>query len=86
MRWQLVPAWWKNPLNKVLATFNAKVETEATSPMFRDAYKRRRCVIPASDYYKWTGPKQPHLFTAVDGSPILALPGLWDRRKEPLDT
>jgi hypothetical protein len=49
-------------------------------------YKRRRCVIPASGYYKSTGPKQakqPHLFTAVDGSPILALAGLWDRWKNP---
>jgi putative SOS response-associated peptidase YedK len=86
MRWQLIPGWWKQPLNKVPATFNAKVETVATSPVFRDAYKRRRCVIPASGYYEWTGPKQakqPHLFTAVDGSPILALAGLWDRWRNP---
>src|SRR6266849_2041745 len=54
--------------------------------MFREALQRRRCIIPASGFYEWTGEKgdkQPHLFTAADGSPILAFAGLWDRWRDP---
>src|ERR1700677_1565543 len=50
--------------------------------MFRESFKRRRCIIPASGFFEWTDEadgKQPHLFTAADGSPILAFAGLWDR-------
>lgn len=53
--------------------------------MFRGAFKERRCIIPASGFYEWTsakGDKQPHLFTAADGSPILAFAGLWDRWRD----
>jgi putative SOS response-associated peptidase YedK len=65
---------------------NAAVETVDVKPMFRDAYKKRRCVVPVSGFYEWTGPKtnrQPHLFTAADGSPLIALAGLWDSWKDP---
>ena len=82
MRWGLVPVWWKKPLKDVPATFNARVETVAQKPMFRDAFKKRRCIIPASGFFEWTGgkgEKVPHLFTAGDGSPVLAFAGLWDR-------
>lgn len=88
MRWGLVPFFWKKPLKDVPATFNARAETVADKPMFRDAFKRRRCIVPASGFYEWTGgkgAKQPHLFTAADGSPILAFAGLWDRWRSPED-
>ena len=65
-----------------LATFNARVERVATKPMFRDAFKRHRCLIPASGYYEWEDTpdgKHPHYFTARDGSPVLTMAGLWDR-------
>jgi putative SOS response-associated peptidase YedK len=87
MRWGLVPAWWKKPLKEVPATFNARAESVADRPMFRDAFKSRRCIVPASGFFEWTGAKgakQPHLFTAADGSPLLAFAGLWDRWKDPL--
>lgn len=75
MRWGLVPAWWKKSVKELPATFNARAESVVDKPMFRDAFRRRRCIIPASGFYEWTGERttqQPHLFTAVDGSPILA--------------
>src|SRR4051794_16377667 len=49
-------------------------------------FKERRCIIPANGFYEWTGEKgakQPHLFTAADGSPVLAFAGLWDRWLDP---
>ena len=85
MRWGLIPAWWAKSLKEIPATFNARAESVADKPMFRDAFKGQRCIIPASGFYEWTGDKgnkQPHLFTAADGSPILAFAGLWDRWRD----
>src|SRR3954452_15165540 len=82
MRWGLIPGWWKKTVKEVPATFNARAESVADKPMFRNAFKERRCIIPASGFYEWTGEKgakQPHLFTAADGSPVLAFAGVWDR-------
>jgi putative SOS response-associated peptidase YedK len=87
MRWGLVPFFWKKTLKDVPPTFNARAETVADKPMFREAFKRRRCIIPASGFFEWTGEKgdkQPHLFTAADGSPILAFAGLWDNSRDPV--
>jgi putative SOS response-associated peptidase YedK len=82
MRWGLVPAWWSKPLKELrAATFNARAETAAEKPFFREAFRRGRCLIPVSGYYEWEDTpagKQPHYFTARDGSPILTMAGLWD--------
>ncbi len=78
MRWGLAPSWWKKPLSELPATFNARAEAVAEKPS-------RRCIIPASGFYKWTGAKgtkTPHYFSAPDGRP-LALAGLWERWSEP---
>ncbi len=86
MRWGLVPFFWKKPLKEVPATFNARAETVSEKPMFREAFRRRRCIIPASGFFEWTGEKgdkTPHLFSARDGSPVLAFAGLWDRWRNP---
>jgi putative SOS response-associated peptidase YedK len=82
MRWGLVPAWWQKPLKEMkLATFNARAETVTQKPMFREAFKRNRCLIPASGYYEWedapTG-KQPHYFTRRDGK-IVTVAGIWNQ-------
>jgi putative SOS response-associated peptidase YedK len=76
MRWGLVPFFWKKSLKEMPATFKARAETVPEKPMFRDAFKKRRCTIPASGFFELTGEKgdkQPHLFTAADGSPTLVL-------------
>jgi putative SOS response-associated peptidase YedK len=85
MRWGLVPWWWNKPLKELrMATFNARAETVETKPVFRDAFKRSRCLIPMSGYYEWQdipSGKQPYYFSAADGSPILIAAGLWDEWK-----
>ncbi|PZU87874.1 MAG: DUF159 family protein [Chelatococcus sp.] len=84
-RWQLVPGWWSKSLKDLPATFNARVETVDTAPMFRNAFKARRCIIPASGFFEWTGEKgdkTPHFISAADGN-LLGLAGLWDRWKSP---
>jgi putative SOS response-associated peptidase YedK len=67
------------------ASFNARAETVAAKPMFRDAFKRNRCVIPASGYYEWLkrpDGRQPYFISPADGG-ILSFAGLWDRWKNP---
>ena len=85
MRWGLVPSWWKKSLKEVPATFNARAETVADKPMFRDAFRRHRCIIPASGYYEWRqtpGGRQPYYISAADGG-VLSFAGLWDRWTNP---
>ena len=85
MRWGLVPVWWKKPLSELPSTFNARAETVAEKPMFRSAFKSRRCIIPASGFYEWTGKKgakTPHYFSSPNGEP-LALAGLWESAANP---
>jgi putative SOS response-associated peptidase YedK len=85
MRQGLVPWWWSKPLKELRAsTINARAETVETKPFFRDAFKRSRCLIPASGYYEWkaeAGGKQPYYFTRADGDP-LTFAGLWDEWKD----
>jgi putative SOS response-associated peptidase YedK len=70
--------------SRAAATFNARAETVAEKPFFRDAFRRTRCLIPASGYYEWqdtaTG-KQPWYFTRADGEPM-TFAGLWDEWKD----
>jgi len=85
MRWGLIPYWWKKAVKRLPATFNARAESVADKPMFRDAFKRHRCIIPASGYYEWIARpdgKQPYFISAADGG-VLNFAGLWDRWKTP---
>jgi putative SOS response-associated peptidase YedK len=81
MRWGLIPAWWSKPLKEMkLVTFNARSETVDTKPMFRAAFKKNRCIIPASGYYEWQTigkEKLPWYFTAKH-EPILSIAGIWN--------
>jgi len=85
MRWGLIPGWWKKTATEVPSTFNARAETVAQKPMFRSAFKRSRCIVPASGYYEWRaaeGGKQPYFISAADGA-VLSIAGLWDQWKDP---
>ncbi len=83
MRWGLVPFFAKSLADfKGFSTFNAKAETVATQPTWRDPFKRgRRCLVPADGFYEWKilGPKekQPYAFS-VDQDSTFAFAGLWD--------
>ena len=94
LRWGLVPAWNKEPdLNKIkFKLINARAETAADKPSFRNAFAKRRCLIPASMFYEWQTigkAKQPLRFTLADNKPF-AMAGLWERwispQGEPLDS
>ncbi|MEK8121678.1 SOS response-associated peptidase [Methylocystis sp. IM4] len=85
MRWGLAPSWWKKTLKELPSTFNARAESVAEKSMFRSAFKSRRCVIPASGYYEWTGKsgaKTPHYFSSTFGEPLL-FAGLWESWRDP---
>ena len=85
MRWGLIPGWWKKTAKEVPSTFNARAETVAQKPMFRSAFKRTRCIVPASGYYEWRkveGGKQPYFISAANGE-VLSIAGLWDEWKDP---
>lgn len=83
-RWGLVPFWSKD-LKAGSRMFNARAETLTTSPAFRDAFKRRRCLVPVDAFYEWKREgkvRQPYLIGRDDGRP-LALAGLWAGWKDP---
>jgi len=85
MRWGIIPGWWKKTAKEVPPTFNARAETVAQKPMFRSAFKRTRCIVPASGYYEWhaaEGGKQPYFISVAEGA-VLSIAGLWDQWKEP---
>jgi putative SOS response-associated peptidase YedK len=78
-RWWLVP-WWEKQMPKA-ATFNARSETVETSGSFKDAFKSKRCLIPADGFYEWTknpadGGRDPwHIF--LPGPSPFSFAGLW---------
>jgi putative SOS response-associated peptidase YedK len=83
-RWGLIPHWAEDP--KIAGrTFNARAETIAATPAFRDAFRRRRCLVPVDSFYEWrreNGVRQPHRILRADGLP-LALAGLWAGWRDP---
>ena len=84
MRWGLIPFWAKDS-SVAASMINARSETAATKPAFRDALKSRRCLIPADGFYEWmrTGKrKQPFCFEVNEGK-LLAFAGLWEGWKDP---
>jgi putative SOS response-associated peptidase YedK len=83
VRWGLVPRWAKDPSIGARMN-NARAETVAVKPSFREAYRRRRCLIPASGFYEWKaegGRKQPYYIYPA-GAEVFAFAGLWERWQE----
>ncbi len=87
LRWGLVPLWAKD-LSFGPKCINARSETVATNNIFRDAFARRRCLVPADAFYEWrktgAGKKQPYAIMPQEGD-IFAFAGLWERWKNPAD-
>ena len=84
MRWGLIPYWAKDA--KIgYSTINAKAETVATAPAFREAFKRRRCLVPADAFYEWQKldpkHKQPFAIALASREPY-GFAGLWERWKD----
>lgn len=86
MRWGIIPRWFGKPLKEwKVASFNARVETVTTKPAFKEAFRRHRCLIPASGYYEWQDTpdgKQPYHFTRRDGE-LITIAGIWDEWRNP---
>lgn len=84
MRWGLIPFWSKDP-KLGYKMINARAEGIAEKPAFREALKKRRCLIPADGFYEWQksgAAKRPFCFTLADDNPF-AFAGLWERWKDP---
>lgn len=83
-RWWLTPFWSKTSSPR-LGGFNARCETLSTSRVFGEPFRRRRCVVPVSGFYEWSGApagRVPHYVRRLDETPLL-LAGVWDRWREP---
>ena len=82
--WGLVPSWAKEK-SIGARMINARSETLGEKPSFRNAYKRRRCLVLADGYYEWqrTGSvKQPYFISFASGEPF-GMAGLWERWRDP---
>ncbi|MFH1296794.1 MAG: SOS response-associated peptidase [Bacteroidota bacterium] len=78
-RWGLIPFWAKDPSigNKLI---NAKAETITGKPSFKNAFRRRRCLVPADGFYEWkkNAAKTPYRIVLKDGAPF-AMAGIWEK-------
>lgn len=87
-RWGLLGPWMKEA-NDPGRQINARSESAAEKPMFRDSFKKGRCLVPATAFYEWqkaaSGPARPHCVALASGEPF-AFAGLWRRNRLADDT
>ena len=84
--WGLIPHWCKDA-DGGRKPINAKAETVASLPTFREAYRRRRCLVPIDNFFEWRAikglkPKQPYAIGMKSGEPF-ALAGIWENWQRP---
>lgn len=80
--WGLVPSWWRKPLSeKKYSTHNARAEDIAYLNTYRGAFRHKRCLVPVSGFYAWTGPsgKKTPFAIGLRNRRWFCLAGLWDR-------
>ena len=84
-RWGLVPHW-STHAGSARKPCNARAETVARTPIFREAFARRRCLVPANAFYEWRrregAPRQPYAIGRADRAP-LALAAIWEEWRRP---
>ena len=83
LKWGLVPSWAKD-VSIGAKLINARSETVTEKPSFREAFKKRRCIIPADGFYEWQrtgGRKQPYFFLMRDEHPF-GFAGLWEKWRD----
>src|SRR5271169_6991200 len=86
LRWGLIPYWCGDPKGG-RKPINAKCETVRTLPSFREAYRKRRCILPVDGFFEWKAikgqkAKQPFAIGMKDGSPF-GIGGLWENWRDP---
>jgi putative SOS response-associated peptidase YedK len=87
LRWGLIPYWCKDPAGG-RKPINAKAETVGRLPTFREAYRKRRCIVPVDGFFEWQASKgqrakQPYAIAMQDDSPF-GIAGLWENWKDPV--
>jgi hypothetical protein len=83
----LIPYWCKDPKGG-RKPINAKRETVRDLPTFRDAYRKRRCIVPVDGFFEWKAikgqrPKQPYAIAMKDGAPFGLAAAVWENWQEP---
>lgn len=84
LRWGLIPHWAQD-MNIGYKLINCRAETSSTLSSFREAFRHRRCVVPATGFYEWPrtgGRKTPTYYYREDGQPM-AFAGLWEHWRDP---
>jgi putative SOS response-associated peptidase YedK len=79
LRWGLIPSWSKD-MSVASKMINARAETAAEKPAFRAAFRRRRCLIPATGFYEWQAREngKTPMFIHLKNAPVFAFAGLWE--------
>jgi putative SOS response-associated peptidase YedK len=86
LRWGLLPGWARDE-SMAAKMINARSEGIETKPAFREAFRRRRCLVPATGWYEWRregAGKQPYSFT-LPGQQLICFAGLWESRRSEAD-
>lgn len=86
LRWGLIPSWSKDA-SIAASLINARADSAPEKPSFRSAFKRRRCLVPATGFYEWKksedGKSKTPLYIQVSDTPLFAMAGLWEVWKQP---